>query len=197
MNFAIMPKYCINLARRMDRREHAEAEFKNLGLDVEFVDGVDGLTDDIRPQWATVLSHLSIIKRATSEYIFICEDDVTFREGFWGKIKYVEDSGVEFDVFYVGGWCQSEDDFERIDEHLHRVKRMAGTHAYILRNTVYDFMLRNINSDYGIDQFMSDQVLQNFKGAAYLPMMASAIASYSDAELRVTDYSQSFKLFNP
>lgn len=197
MNFLSIPKYCVNLARRTDRREHAEQEFKKHGLDVEFVEGVDGLTDDIRPQWATVLSHLSIIKRAKSEYIFICEDDVTFKDGLWEKMGYVENSELEFDVFYVGGWCQSEADFEQIDEHLHLVKRMAGTHAYILRNTVYNFMLNRINSDYGIDQFMSDQVLANYKGVAYLPMMATAIASYSDAELRMTDYNQSFKLFNP
>lgn len=196
MNFSAMPKYCINLKRRTDRRTHAEAEFKKLGIEVEFVVGVDGLTDDIRPQWATALSHLSIIKNATSEYIFICEDDVMFREDFWDKMKYVEQPGVEFDVFYVGGWCQSKDDFEQIDEHLHLVKRMAGTHAYILRNTVYRFM-DTITPDFGIDQFMSDQVLANFKGVAYLPMMASAIDSYSDAQLRMTDYNQSFKLFNP
>lgn len=197
MNFAAMPKYCINLARRADRREHAEKEFQKLGIEVEFVDGVDALADGSRPQWATVLAHLSIIKRATAEYIFICEDDVMFRDGLFEKMAYVENSGIEFDVFYVGGWCQSENDFEKIDEHLYLVKRMAGTHAYILRNTVYDFMLQNIHSDYGMVQFMSDRVLASFKGVAYLPMMASAIDSYSDAQLRMTDYNQTFKLFNP
>jgi GR25 family glycosyltransferase involved in LPS biosynthesis len=197
INFATMPKYCINLVRRTDRRAHAEQEFKRLGLEVEFVDGVDALADNSRPEWATALSHLSIIKRAQSEYIFITEDDVLFRDGFFEKMAYVENSGVEFDVFYVGGWCQAEDDVEQIDEHLYLVKRMAGTHAYILRNTVYEFVVSAITPDYGIDQFMTLQVLANFKGVAYLPMMATAIDSYSDAQLRMTDYNQSFKLFNP
>lgn len=196
MNFAAMPKHCINLLRRTDRRTHAEAEFKRLGLTVEFVEGVDGLVNGIKPEWATVLSHLSIIKKASAKYIFICEDDAKFRDGFWEKIDYVEQSGVDFDLFYLGGWCQNEKDFERIDEHLYSVKRMGGTHAYILKNTVYEFM-KTVTPDYGIDQFMSEQVLERFKGVAYLPMMATAINSYSDAQLRMTDYNQTFTLFNP
>jgi len=45
--------YCINLPRRVDRRQHAKEVFQKFNLNVNFVDAVDGRTlsntGDIKP----------------------------------------------------------------------------------------------------------------------------------------------------
>lgn len=180
MNLSTMPKYCINLARRPDRREHAEQEFKKHGLDVEFVTAVDG--DDIilpelsikaceyyaKENWACVLSHLSIINRATAEYICVFEDDVKLCEGFSEQMASIDPP--EFDIFYLGGGYKEGKD---IGGGFHSVKVMTGTWAYILGKKAGDFIARNITYDWGPDQFYSDVVLKWFKGITYLPMLST------------------------
>lgn len=197
LNFASIPKYCINLKRRPDRKESAEKEFAKIGLTVEFVEAIDHLIykPGDTPNYANMLSQLSVVEKATEEYIFITEDDVKFCDDFLLRMRYVERSGVDFDIFFLGGWHMDKTDLKQIDKYLYKVTRMAGSHAYILRDTTYKLFIDKIRENQGMDQFLSDVMLKEFTGVAFLPMMAGTIDSYSDIAMRVTDYNQSFKSY--
>ena len=67
----------INLESRKDRLEHAEAEFKKLGIEAERVNAKKMPNGAI----GCTLSHincLQIAKKRDYEHVFICEDDITF-----------------------------------------------------------------------------------------------------------------------
>lgn len=195
LNFASIPKYCINLKRRPDRKESAQEQFAKIGIEVEFVDAVDAKTTPITMtgHYANILSQLSIIEKATAEYIFICEDDIKFCDDFWLRMKYIERSNIEFDLFYVGGWHMDMTGLEQIDPYLYKVTRMAGSHGIILRNTTYQFITETIKDQYGMDQYLSDVLLKKFRGLAFIPVLAGTIDSFSDIADGNRDYNQSFK----
>jgi len=185
MNFATMPKYCINLARRTDRRAIMEAEFERHGLQVEFVTAVDGRALTMpelstkheyyaAAMWACLLSHRGIIERATSEYICVFEDVVKLCEGFSERAAGIN---CDFDIFYLGSQSVG---FEPIGDGYYRTISMAGTWAYIMRDTVFAYALRNITYNWGPDEFFSEVLLKRFKGVTTLPMMASINSVDSD-----------------
>lgn len=193
MKFADIPKFCINLPWRKDRRENAEAEFKRFGIEVTFVDGIDGKTFIKKGNWGNISAQLSVIKKATTEYICIFEDDVCFCDDFLQRMEYVENSGVGFDIFYIGGWYQNKS--KPIDKYLFEINDMSGSHAYILKNTTYKYIIDTIHQANGMDQYLSDYVLKKFKGVIFLPVMAGTIADFSDIQKQHTDYNASFKAF--
>ncbi len=194
MNFLTMPKYCVNLPKRTDRREHIEAEFKRFGLAVEFVDGIDGDLHGKGGNYGNMLAQLSIIEKATTEYVFICEDDICFCDDFLERMKYVESLNLDFDIFYIGGWYA--DKSKPVVKHIYEVRQMAGTHGFILRRTTFEHIKQSIRHHNGMDQYLSDCVLPNFKGMTFLPIMAGTIPSFSDIQKCNTDYNQSFKVFS-
>lgn len=186
-NFASIPKYCINLARRTDRRALMESEFRQHGLGVEFTTAIDGRTLTMpelstkreyyaAANFACLLSHRGIIERATSEYICVFEDDVKLCEGFSERAAGIN---CDFDIFYFGSI--DRDVFEPIaDGCYHRAISMAGTWAYIMRNTVFEFFVRNVTYNWGPDEFFSQVLLERFKGVTVLPPMASITGNDSD-----------------
>ena len=194
MKFSDIPKYCINLPWRTDRREHAETEFKRFGMEVNFIDGIDGKGYGKKGNWGNILAQSSVIKKATTEYTCIFEDDVCFCDDFLQRMEYVEKSGVDFDVFYIGGWYKNKS--KPIDKYLFEVNDMAGTHGYILKNTTYKFITETIGEANGMDQYLSDYVLKKFRGVIFLPVMAGTIAGFSDIQKCHVNYNNSFNVFN-
>lgn len=187
-DFAAIPKYCINLARRTDRRALMEAEFKRHGLQVEFITAIDGRSL-VMPElstkhecyaaanWACLLSHRGIIERATSEYICVFEDDVKLCADFPERVAGIS---CDFDIFYLGSGFRESDVFEPIGDGYYRTRSMAGTWAYIMRDTVFQYALRNISYNWGPDEFFSEVLLKTFKGVTSLPMLATVSGNDSD-----------------
>ena len=58
--------YCINLERRPDRRQEAEAEFMKHGLDVEFWNATDGKRD--APEVSRLHGPSGVVQIATYAY---------------------------------------------------------------------------------------------------------------------------------
>ena len=68
----------INLDHRQDRLEHATEEFKKMNINAE---RVDAIKKDIGAIGCT-MSHikcLEIAKKRDYDYVFICEDDIHFK----------------------------------------------------------------------------------------------------------------------
>lgn len=186
IDFAAIPKYCINLARRTDRRALMEAEFKRHGLEVEFITAIDGRSLTMpelstkkeyyaAANWACLLSHMGIMKRATSEYICVFEDDVKLCDDFKERAAGID---VDFDIFYFGSI--DRDVFEPIGDGYYHTISMAGTWAYMMRNTAFEFLIRNVTYNWGPDEFFSEVLLKRFKGVTTLPAMASITGNDSD-----------------
>lgn len=179
--FATIPKYCVNLARRTDRRAAMEAEFDRHQLQVKFVTAIDGRAITMpelsrkkeyyaAANWACLQSHIGIIRRAVSEYICVFEDDVKLCDDFTQRAGTID---CDFDIFYLGGGCELKDGLQRVSE-------MRGTWAYIMRDTVYDYAIRNATYNWGPDEYFSEVLLRRFNGYAQIPMMVAPMGGDSD-----------------
>lgn len=132
--------YCINLERRPDRKALAQAQFDREGLDVEFVNAVDGRKEAPenlmveKGTWGNAMSHLSIWKDIVEkgrDMAVIFEDDVNLAPNFTTKMESLiqEVSGIKWDILYLGhylainkGWVTPNVFFGR----------PLGVHAYVV-----------------------------------------------------------------
>lgn len=173
--------YYVNLKERADRKANLEKQFRNLGIkNYERIDAVYGKKLPLKDQkfWmdkhnffrmgtdsnkvlarvGCLLSHLSALKKAISEYenrptIFI-EDDIEFLVNGKYEFSYPEDC----DMFYLGGlfWYSDENDLIPLNNYkdsiIHidpRQLKIAGTFGYMIPNLEKLKMIYNkINETY-------------------------------------------------
>lgn len=104
---------CINLASSTERKERMYAQSSALGIDVRFIEAVDGRTNDIenftykiskgyldwknfelsKPQLGCILSHrkcLDIFLESSLDYLIVLEDDAKFTDGVIEKIAQLK-----------------------------------------------------------------------------------------------------------
>jgi len=140
--------YCINLDRRPEKWRTVQHEFYTHGLQVERMPGVDG--NDFRIQYpcspgnnGCTLSHLQCIERAKFlgfETIMILEDDVILHPDFNNLLYGAMDELPEnWQLVYLGGTHREVP--VKVSEHIYRVTKTLCVHAYIIRNTLFDFAL--------------------------------------------------------
>lgn len=157
---------CISTTDRTDRREHLRKQFKNSGLDIEFVlverDFEDG-------QRGCFLSHqlcASIAIERNCENVLILEDDITYEGCSLSKVNKINRflENKKPDIFYLGAtlgklWLTWNPNIARI--------RSQGAFAYILSN---DSCRKVIGLKYegrGIDNYYS----KAFKGYSVFPFI--------------------------
>ncbi len=201
LNFKNIPKWCINLKRNPVRKIEVSKEFSHHGIEVEFFEAVDKRDiqvpeTSVKSKEATAsgilacaMSHIAVIKMAKEKKlpaICIFEDDVVFCDDFKSRIKYLEKIQVDFDIFCLGGHYPGRNDWHihhasKTDfDHVYKVKEMGGTYAYILTEKTYDFILRNWNFNWGMDEFYSNFVYRQFNTYAMTPFCCGHAKSKSD-----------------
>ena len=101
--------YCINLARRPDRRLTAQEQFDREGLDVEFIEAIDGKELGIGPEQGCAWSHLSVWKdMADKGYgtALIFEDDCVLETNFKNKLHQIlelfKEHEIDWDLINLG-----------------------------------------------------------------------------------------------
>jgi GR25 family glycosyltransferase involved in LPS biosynthesis len=134
--------YCINLERRPDRREQAEAEFETLAFDVEFwpaTDGKQGAPQGIRiteSEWGCADSHIRIWKDIVEQnysVALVFEDDVRILPQFSEKLEQVlAEAPPNWDIINLGT-MDGRDRGERVSPLL-REGATYGTHCYLISN---------------------------------------------------------------
>lgn len=108
-----MKTYCINLKRSPDRRAHCEALFADMIMDVEFIEGLDGLSfSPPNTILGNFLSHeliwLKIIASKSTEPVMILEDDCEFESNAMVAAHYLQNSPhIAYDVAMFGYWNPS------------------------------------------------------------------------------------------
>jgi glycosyl transferase, family 25 len=195
----------INLAERTDRKEQAEKEFARFDISAERVEAVKGnplglSTQKRKPgDIGCILSHVKCVQLAKDRkwnYVVVFEDDVEFRDEFdtlfWHYFRQVPD---DWDMIFIGGnhwgrWLEFKDNpqLTRVTENVFRTTHTLTTHAYILRDTMYDAVIKRLTlGELPVDMLMMD--LQTmFKVYAFRPNLAWQRPSKSDINNNMCDY---------
>ncbi len=137
--------YCMNLARRPDRRAHAAAQFEAAGLGgrVAFFEATDGarlahpraVSDG---QAGCCASHLAVLRAAQlrgHRHVLIFEDDIELVPDFQRQFAAsLARCPASFDLCYVGALCVASwgNYLHPFDDRLARVGSVTGAHAYIV-----------------------------------------------------------------
>jgi hypothetical protein len=84
-------------------------------------------------------------------------------------------------MFYLGGHFPqyAEIEYTRYNGIV-RLSKTAGTYAYIIRNTLYDFVLNMWTPHYGIDEFYDYEVQPTAMCLAMVPFMVGHLDGFSD-----------------
>lgn len=173
---------CISTRDRVDRREHLEAQFKNSGLNIEYII-VDRDTED--GQRGCFNSHklcASIALERNYKNVLILEDDITLEYSSLSKVKkinkFLKENNPE--IFYLGAtlgkiWLTWNLSIARI--------RSQGAFAYILSSDSCKKVAALEYNGKGIDNLYS----KIFKGYAVFPMMIGhQVESVLPSNIRAT-----------
>lgn len=193
----------INLEHRTDRLEHIQKEFGKLGIQGERVNAVKSKIGAI----GCTLSHIrciEIAKKRNYEYVFICEDDITFTnpELFKTQLqKFYENKEINWDILIIGGNVVPP--FQKIYEYCSRIFNCQTTTGYILKNHMYDIFLENfkessqkqmrnpvekgMRNPFALDIYWKKLQPQYFWWII-TPTTVSQYESYSDIENEVKNY---------
>jgi GR25 family glycosyltransferase involved in LPS biosynthesis len=201
INFFFDAVFCLNLDRRPDRKQQAINEFNEFGIQVEFISGIDGselpdthtTSSDSMPvskgDMGCTLSHLKMIQLAKErgyKNVMIFEDDVEFPSVFNSIIgMHLFKLPSDWDMFYFGG--NHAGGFEMVNEKIAKVKKTYTTHAYAVRNTVFDEMIRVLSEVEKVDISISS-LHSKFNCYVCRPHVAFQRDGFSDILERKTTY---------
>ena len=173
--------FVINTAKREDRRQLFESMLKR--ADIGVVKRFEAIVDLKDGAWGCAQSHLAIVRLAKEqglENVLIFEDDAQFVDSFSKQIEpsLTELSLLDWNFFYLGGRLMSQ--AKRIGSNLARIGMVYTTHAYAIKHTIYDEILKyDHKRDIAIDVHYANLTCRN-SSYACLPMVAYQRPGYSD-----------------
>jgi GR25 family glycosyltransferase involved in LPS biosynthesis len=158
--FNTYPKFSIFLERLSEREEYIKQLEQDLQTNIQRVKAVDGndyenlytIMKHIRPcetltkgMIGCTLSHMKVLEESNSEYITVFEDDCVFQKNnkeFELFLKNI-DRLKPFDILCLG--ANEIVDFLDTDfDSIKRVYRFWGTHALIVKKSVFPYMRHTI-----------------------------------------------------
>ena len=190
----------INLEHRTDRLEHALSEFKKMDINAERVNA-------IRPKSGAVgctMSHikcLELAKKREYEYVFICEDDITFTNPDLLKEnmkKFVENKEIQWDMLIIGG--NNVPPYQQVSDYCARVFNCQTTTGYVVKKSFYDPLIQNFKE--GVQQLVSHpdnakmfaldiywkRLQMQYFWYMITPPTVTQYENYSDIENKPTNY---------
>lgn len=198
--------FCINLKRRIDRKLEAEAEFSKHGIkNVEFIEGIDGLTlpqpqvmsmDGSIPSKGDIgcaKSHKKVAElareRGISKYL-VLEDDIQFvdkiNDGstFESYMRYVPN---DVDVLYYGG--NHDGAITMVSHNIFRMSRTYTTHCYSVYTERYrDAIIDALSHDNEKVDVAIATLHSKFNCYVTRPSIAFQRASHSDILNKFVNY---------
>lgn len=187
--------FCINLARRPDRRLQAIAEFDKFNImPVEFVEAVDGLTlpetnfvsrngSKVSPaELGCTLSHLKIVKMAKEQKLknyLVLEDDVEFPPDFNLIFnKLFQTVPLDYHMIYIGG--NHEGGYQMVNQHVAKVFRTFTTHAIGIHHTAYDALIKVLGKENDKADMCMASLQSSLNCYSFIPNLAFQRAGFSD-----------------
>lgn len=189
--------YCINLDTRPDRWEHAQKEFKKVGI-LDRVKRYSAIKHD-DGRIGLIQSNLDIIKDAKKrklKNVFIFEDDFEFLvdnplEILEESIKQAE--GIKWHLFYLG--ANTHQKLLKFKPNLIALKFAFATHSLAYSELAYnDFIykydgIKRIKGQNDIlDVFCAKHFQEKYICLMTEPMLTTQMNSFSDIEGRVVNY---------
>lgn len=188
--------FCVNLDHRTDKWETVSSDFILHGLSVERWSAVDGSKVEYSGSLkkgviGCAMSHRDIIthaKEMSYKKILIFEDDVEFDPNLNDNFNawYVEVPN-DWDMLYLGG-NHNVKVITKCTPHLMRATKTQTTHAYAIKNTIYDLILNRLNNiDLDVDViYMEIQKICN--AYCFTPRLAWQRPGMSDIWHQHVDY---------
>lgn len=192
--------FYINLTHRVDRRQHAEAQFQSMGVTAERVDAIPCKNGAI----GCALSHIRCIELAKQRqmpYACICEDDILFLNPEQTKqsVSAVLKNLFPWDVILLG--ANIAPPYSKLNRHCMIVRNAQTTTGYIIKQAYYDTLIQNIKT--GISGLLFYQTPKMYAIDVYwkklqkldrwlilLPLSVIQRPDYSDIEDRHVNYAK-------
>jgi glycosyl transferase family 25 len=198
----------INLLNRIDRKEHVINELKKLGINdnVERFNAIK-LENGALGCSMSHLKCLELAKQKNYEYIFICEDDITFLNPtlFLEQLGRFLSTSRSWDVILVAG--NNMIPYTPIDNTCIKVSNCQTTTGYIVKREYYDKIIGNFKE--GIQKQIKEPSVPEYKIDKYwfklqrddnwfliTPLSVIQREDYSDIEKKVTDFSNYMLNYN-
>ena len=197
----------INLLSRTDRKDHVESELKKLGITnpnrfnaIKLENGALGCS----------ISHLKCIelaKKNNYEYVFICEDDITFLNPmlFLEQLDEFLSTKRVWDVILVAG--NNMIPYSQVDSTCIKVYNCQTTTGYIVKREYYDKIIDNYKE--GIQKQLKEPTVPDYKIDKYwfklqrednwfliIPLSIIQREDYSDIEKKNTNFSNYMLNYN-
>lgn len=192
--------FYINLLSRTDRKEHVEKELKKIGA-LENVERFNAINLE-NGALGCSMSHLKcleIAKKREYEYVFICEDDITFINPllFLDQLNGFLSTDRLWDVILVAG--NNMIPYTWIDGTCIKVSNCQTTTGYIVKREYYDKLINNFKE--GIQKQIKEPNVAEYKIDKYwfklqrddnwfliIPLSVIQREDYSDIEKKVTNF---------
>jgi len=190
----------INLDHRTDRLEHAINEFKKMDINAQRVNAIKMKNGAI----GCTMSHIKCIELAKTrgwEYVFICEDDITFLNPDLLKKNiemFFDNDDILWDILIIGG--NNVPPYQQLNEYCARVFRNQTTTGYIVKKEYYDTLLANFKEsaanllrnpenkrEFALDIYWNRLQIQDF-WYMITPPTVTQYENYSDIEEKTTNY---------
>jgi GR25 family glycosyltransferase involved in LPS biosynthesis len=192
----------INLEHRKDRLEHINTQFKILGISGERINAVKMKQGAI----GCTLSHIKCIELAKErnwEYVFICEDDITFTNSkllLKNLNKFWKNDDIKWDVLIIGG--NNCPPYETVSYYCIKVSSCQTTTGYIVKRHYYDVLIENFResvknllkeptnkSMYALDMYWK-RLQRKDNWYMIIPVTVIQKEDYSDIEGRFVKYDK-------
>ena len=169
-----MKAFVINLDRRGDRRNKFESMCRRAGIEVERFRAIDGRRIKLPPTrrdgdrgiYASLLSHKAVIERGRElgeSEVMVFEDDAMFPEWFAQEVEYfMSHVPSDWGMIYFGGhgWPRI---WSHISGPVLRATRVQNLECYVVRNTAYDVVIRELERAAPTPSRWADQVLRDLQ----------------------------------
>jgi GR25 family glycosyltransferase involved in LPS biosynthesis len=191
----------INLDKRKDRLEQATREFEKMNIPAERVTAVESKMGAI----GCTLSHIRCLTMAKTrdwDYVFICEDDITFLNPallLANLDKFHKNTDINWDLLIIGG--NNVPPYTQVEDYCARVFYCQTTTGYIVKKHYYDTLLNNFREsvdklmrephrakEFSLDIYWKRLQHQDF-WYMITPPTVSQYESYSDIENRQVNYT--------
>jgi hypothetical protein len=173
MNLNEIPKFVLNLEKRIDRLEHIQKEMSYIGWDYELFKAID-----TGSHLGCTLSHIAIIDLAIDrgyEYVMVIEDDCSFlpnSKSFIEQLNVVLEN-TEFGILNLSPTHNRPVEISVKDKMLiditnyppkeERHRGVFATNMIVYHKSIYEnvkgIITDNLQNHYPIDEYIYDKVL--------------------------------------
>ena len=209
MIFDNIHTYYINLDRREDRKQHVLNELEKIGINnPERFKAIE--LPNKNGALGCSLSHLKCLelaKKKNYEFVFICEDDITFLEPelFLNQLNTFLENSIYWDVILVAG--NNILPYIPKNDYCIKVLNCLTTTGYIVKQSYYETLIKNYKE--GIQYLIAEPKNNNYKIDKYwiqlqrkddwyliIPLSVVQKEDYSDIEKKVTNFTSYMLNYN-